>query len=151
MPSIALINGNWQHYYCIVCRVGGRPHGHHEAANEKGSPLPHIKYRSAFDVEILNSWLNEICLLTASSFLDLFPDSEGSHYQPDKLLRPIPVSLEEFAKWAMTRHSHRFARHPIFPYILYDTILLRQSTVGNFLQPRKNYWVLAQVDILSVT
>lgn len=30
-------------------------------------------------------------------------------------------------------------------------ILLRQSTVGNSLQSRKDYWVRAQVDILSVS
>jgi uncharacterized protein DUF6570/helitron helicase-like protein len=122
---------------------------HNEAANEKALPLPHIKYRSAFGVEILSSWLNEIYLLAA--FPDLFPHGEGGHFQPDKSLRPIPVSLEEFAKWAMTHHSHRFARHPIFPYVLYDMILLRQSTVGNFLQSRKDYWVHAQADIFSVS
>jgi hypothetical protein len=33
---------------------------HNEAANEKDLPVPHIKYRSTFGVEILNSWLNEI-------------------------------------------------------------------------------------------
>jgi hypothetical protein len=49
---------------------------HNEAANEKGFPLPQIKYRSAFGVEILNSWLNETYLLTA--FPDLFPHSGGA-------------------------------------------------------------------------
>ena len=119
---------------------------HNEAANEKDLTVPYIKYRSTFGVEILNSWLNEIYLLTA--FPDLFPHGEGGHYQPDKSLRPIPVSLEEFTKWAMTHHSHRFARRPIFPYVM---ILLRQSTVGNFLQSMKDYWTRAQADILSVS
>jgi hypothetical protein len=49
---------------------------HNEAANEKGMPLPHIKYRSAFGVEILNSWLSETYLLAA--FPDLFPHGEAS-------------------------------------------------------------------------
>jgi hypothetical protein len=60
---------------------------HNEAANEKGMPLPHIKYRSAFGVEILNSWLSETYLLAA--FPDLFPHGEGGHFQPDKSLRPV--------------------------------------------------------------
>src|SRR3984957_8198384 len=38
----------------------------------------------------------------------------------------------------------------IFPYSMYDMILLWQSTVGNFLQSRKDYWVRAQADIFSV-
>ena len=122
---------------------------HEKAANEKDLPIPHIKYRSTFGVEVLTSWPNETYLLAA--FPDLFPHGEGGHYQPDKSLRPIPVSLEEFAKWAMTHHSHRFARHPIFPYVLNDMILLRQSTVGNFLQSRKAYWAHAQADILSIS
>ena len=121
---------------------------HNEATSEETLPVPHIKYRSTFGVEILNSWLSETYLLAA--FPDLYPFGEGGHFQPDKSLRPIPVSLEEYAKWAMTHHSHRFARHPLFPYTIYDMILLRQSTVGNFLQSRKDYWVRAQADILSV-
>jgi hypothetical protein len=121
---------------------------HNEATNE-ALPVPHIKYKSTFGVETLNSWLNETYLLAA--FPDLYPYGEGGHFQPDKSLRPVPVSLEEYAKWAMTHHSHRFARHPIFPYAMYDMILLRQSTVGNFLQSRKDYWVRAQADILSVS
>ena len=34
---------------------------------------------------------------------------------------------------------------------MYNMILLRQSTVGNFLQSRKDYWTRAQADILSVS
>jgi hypothetical protein len=51
----------------------------------------------------------------------------------------------------MTRHSHRFARHPIFPYVLYDMILLRQTAIGNNLQARKDYWEKVQADILAIT
>jgi hypothetical protein len=98
---------------------------HNEATKEKDLPVPHIKYKSTFGVEILNSWLNEIYLLAA--FPDLYPYGEGGHFQPDKSLRPIPVSLEEYAKWAMTHHSHRFARHPIFPYSMYDNISPRRE------------------------
>ena len=32
---------------------------------------------------------------------------------------------------------------PLSPYVMYDMILLRQSTVGNFLQSRKACWVRA--------
>jgi hypothetical protein len=32
---------------------------------------------------------------------------------------------------------------PLSPYVMYDMILLRQSTVGNFLQSRKDCWVRA--------
>jgi hypothetical protein len=58
--------------------------------------------------------------------------------------------LEEFGKWAMTHHSYRFARHPIFPYALYDMILLRQTAIGNSLQARREYWEKAQAGILAV-
>ena len=122
---------------------------HNEATDEKDLPVPHIKYKSTFGLETMNSWLNETYLLAA--FPDLYPYGRGGHYQPDKSLRPIPVSLEQYTKWAMTHHSHQFARHPLFPYVMYDMILLRQSTVGNFLQSRKDYWVRAQADILSVS
>jgi helitron helicase-like protein len=89
-----------------------------------------------FSLKPMNSWFEPTYFLGA--FPDLFPYSTGGHYQPGKSLRMIPVSLEEFAKWAMTHHSHRFARHPIFPYVLYDIA-------------RKYYWEKAQADILAIS
>jgi hypothetical protein len=50
----------------------------------------------------------------------------------------------------VTYYSHQFARHPIFPYVLYDIILLWETAIGNNLQARKDYWQRAQADILSV-
>ena len=59
------------------------------------------KYRGAFGVEILNSWLNEIYLLTASSFPDLFPDSEDSHQiSPSQFC--VPVGIRHNAPWLTT-------------------------------------------------
>jgi hypothetical protein len=36
--------------------------------NLKDLPVPHIEYRSAFGVKILNSWLNEVVILAYGLF-----------------------------------------------------------------------------------
>ena len=122
---------------------------HRRAKGEANPPIPHIQYRTALGSKPINSWIDPTYFLGA--FPDLFPYGTGGHYQPDKNIRMNAVSLEEFGRWAMTHHSHRFARHPIFPYVLYDMILLRQTAIGNSLQARKGYWERAQVDILAVS
>src|SRR4029077_11398057 len=121
---------------------------HRRAMGEKNPPIPHVKYSTALGAKPISSWIDPTYFRGA--FPDLFPYGTGGHYQPDKNLRLKAVSLEEFGKWAMTHHSHRFARHPIFPYVLYDMILLRETAIGNSLPARKDYWQRAKADILSV-
>ena len=54
---------------------------------------------------------------TLGAFPDLFPYGTSGHYPSDENVRVNAVSLEEISKWAMAHHSHRFALHPIFPYV----------------------------------
>ncbi|KAE9362579.1 hypothetical protein N431DRAFT_319705, partial [Stipitochalara longipes BDJ] len=84
------------------------------------------------------------------AFPTVFPYGTGGHVQPDDRKRPRPVSLIEYANWLMRHHNCRAAKHHVLPYVLYDMILLRQSSLGNTIQSRNAYWAHGQVDIMSL-
>ena len=66
--------------------------------------------------ETTNSSLNKTYLLAV--FPDLYPYGEGGHYQPDKSLRPIPVSFEEYHDSPLS--SIRPASHLSLCYVRHD-------------------------------
>ncbi|PMD37128.1 hypothetical protein L207DRAFT_585483 [Hyaloscypha variabilis F] len=125
---------------------------HEEAGKENldGSvTVPHIEYKQAFGIETFNSWTDYNYLLAA--FPTVFPYGRGGHVQADRAKRPISVDLQEYANWLMRHHNCQAAKHHILPYVLYDMILLRQSSTGNIVQSRNEYWAHGQVDIMSLT
>ena len=51
----------------------------------------------------------------------------------------------------MRHHNRRATRYHVLPYVLYDMILLRQSSLGNHIQSRNDYWKHGQVNIMSLS
>ncbi len=64
----------------------------------------------------LNDWDNANFFFLA--FPTLFPHGDGGYWTP----RLQIVSLQAYAKWALSHHSKRFARHFIFMYVVYNVI-----------------------------
>ena len=123
---------------------------HEDARTQSGmAVIPNVKYNNIFGVETFNSWTDPDYLLAA--FPTVFPYGTGGHFQPQSELRPKGVSLEAFANWIMRHHNFRAARHHVLPFVLYDMILLRQSSLGNNIQSRNDYWARGQVDMLNMT
>jgi hypothetical protein len=60
------------------------------------------------------------------------------------------MSLEAYTNWIMRHHSFRATRHHVLAFVLYNMLLLRQSSLGNNIQFRNNYWT-EQVDIMAMT
>jgi hypothetical protein len=100
-------------------------------------------------VETFNSWTNPDYLLAGSPAV--FPHGTGGHFQPSNELRPKGVPLRAYANWIMRQHNFRAARHHTLPFLLYDMILLRQSSLGNSVQSRNEYWARGQVDMMKMT
>jgi hypothetical protein len=65
--------------------------------------------------------------------------------------RPVPVSLQAWAKWTLTHHSRRFAQHPTFLFLLYDVQQRRQAALGNSFVVKRKDWETAQTAISSLT
>ncbi len=67
------------------------------------NPSPVITYNLQGDRKPLNDWDNPDFFPIA--FLALFPYGDGGHIAP----RSTKVSLQVWAKWALSHHSRRFA------------------------------------------
>jgi hypothetical protein len=50
----------------------------------------------------------------------------------------------------MRHHSFRAARHRVLAFVLYNMLLLRQSSLGNNIQFRNDCWT-EQVDMMAMT
>src|SRR6267378_6629001 len=78
-----------------------------------------------------------------------------------------PVSLDAFAKWALSHHSRRyfisenynstlliaarFAHHKTFMYLFYDVIQIRKSSLANKILIKRQNWKSTTKDISSLT
>ncbi len=93
----------------------------------------------------LNDWDNADFFLLA--FPTLFPHGDGGHCTP----RPQTVSLQAWAKWALSHHSRRFARHPVFMYVVYDVIQRRATALGYSLLVKSQNWSQTQELIAGIT
>jgi hypothetical protein len=118
-------------------------------AHNNTAVLDHVQYQSIFGVDSFNSWEDSSYLPCA--FPTVFPFGTGGHCQHDSSLRARPVSLAAYAQWLLTHHSQRAARHHVLSFVLYDMILLRQSSMGNSIQARNDYWMEGQKDILAMS
>jgi hypothetical protein len=101
-----------------------------------------------------------------AAFPTLFPFGIGGHLGDINGNRPETVSLQAFAKYTMLHHSLMyvfstdacifsnllsFSQHHTFMFYIYDLILVRQATFGNYLQVKKGYWAKATVDIARLS
>ncbi len=93
----------------------------------------------------LNDWNNANFFLLA--FLTLFPHGNGGHCT----LCPQTVSLQAWAKWALSHHSRRFTRHPIFMYVVYNVIQRRAAALGYSLLIKSQNWSQTEELIADIT
>jgi hypothetical protein len=83
-----------------------------------------------------------------ASFPTLFPRGTGGH-QDTRCTEN--VLLQAWAECTLKHHSRRFAKHLTFIFLLYDVIFLRQSSLGNLLQVRREYWDAVKHDFATLT
>jgi hypothetical protein len=110
--------------------------------------VPVIRYVSTGRSVLMNDWQDPEFF--TGSFPTLFPFGSGGHL-PEPQDRPVPVSLQAWAKWALTHHSRRFAQHPTFLFLLYDVQQRRQAALGNSFVVKRKDWETAQTAISSLT
>jgi hypothetical protein len=71
--------------------------------------VPVIRYVSTGRSVLMNDWQDPEFF--TGSFPTLFPFGSGGHL-PEPQDRPVPVSLQAWAKWALTHHSRRYVSNP---------------------------------------
>jgi hypothetical protein len=72
-------------------------------ALNNASRLPHISYKTAQELPLINSFTDADYFTAA--FPTLFPFGRGGHMGDANGDRPEEVSLKAFAKYAMLHHS----------------------------------------------
>ena len=70
--------------------------------------VPVIRYISTGRSVLMNDWQDPEFF--TGSFPTLFPLGSGG-YLPEPQERPVPVSLQAWAKWALTHHSRRYVSY----------------------------------------
>jgi hypothetical protein len=125
--------------------------------------LPHVSYKTPHDLPLINSFTDADYFTGA--FPTLFPFGIGGHLGDLNGNRPEKVSLQAFAKYAMLHHSllyvfrallHlsnilSFSQHHTFMFYIYDLILIRQATFGNYVQVKNGYWAKATMDLARLS
>jgi hypothetical protein len=76
-------------------------HGHEHGREHRQRDLPTISYAIRGQATLMSSW--ECPHYFTGAFPTLFPNGTGGHQDQ----RPIPVSLNAFAQWALNHHSRR--------------------------------------------
>ena len=80
---------------------GSDEHGHEHGHEHRQRDLPTISYAIHGQATLMSSW--EDPHYFTGAFPTLFPNGLGGHQDQ----RPIPVSLNAFAQWALNHHSRR--------------------------------------------
>ncbi len=109
----------------------------------------------------MNDW--EDPYYFTSAFPCLFPFGTGGHLEQ----RKGPMSLETWAKWTIQHHFHRyihivhiieqanfnyrFARHPVFMFLVYDVIHKRKAALGYSLLVKSGMWEKTEELICEIT
>jgi hypothetical protein len=85
-------------------RPGGGNAGPHYVED-----VPVIRYVSTGRSVLMNDWQDPEFF--TGSFPTLFPLGSGGHL-PEPQERPVPVSLQAWAKWTLTHHGRRYVSNP---------------------------------------
>ena len=93
----------------------------------------------------LNDWDNAGFFPLA--FPTLFPYGNGGHCTPWRK----SISLQAWAKWALSHHSRRFAQHLVFMYVVYDVVQRRAAALGYSLLVKSQRWLQTQELIAGIT
>lgn len=93
----------------------------------------------------LNDWDNAGFFPLA--FPTFFAHGDGGHCTP----RPKSISLQAWAKWALSHHSRRFAQHPVFMYVVYHVVQHRAAALGYSLLVKSQRWFQTQELIAGIT
>ncbi|MCJ1349551.1 hypothetical protein MMC31_007792 [Peltigera leucophlebia] len=95
-----------------------------DAEHHNDDSRPVISYNFHGDGKPLNDWDNPDFF--PITFPTLFSYGDAGHIAP----RSIKVSLYAWAKWALSTHSRRFARQPVFIYVVYDVMQRQSASLG---------------------
>lgn len=139
------VNESRQNLYLKLISAIHNLSNDHAAADHDDDPPPVITYNLHGDWIPLNDWDNPDFFPIA--FPALFPYEDGGHIAP----RSIKVSLHAWAKWALSHHSRRFARHPVFMYVVYDVMQRRSALLGYSLLVKSKQWTETQSLISNIS